>query len=155
MTISEVEKVLKMRQQKLILKQAKSSSKLLFLPVLIFTVFLLYFYNKDDSYIVYKDINNSDKNNIVRFFSKQYIMGSWKLDEVSFHDSGIVANVKVPSSLNMDEKYLSNYIKYSLCPKDNSAIWNNIGGNPLYINLYHDSRRSGFVAQCIHTTSAL
>lgn len=154
MTISEVEKVLRIRQQQLKRKQAKSNNKLFFIPLFIIILFIIYSYNKG-GYYVNKDISKFDKDNIVRFFSKQYIMGSWKLDEVVFHDSGIVANVKVPSKLNMDEKYLSNYIKYSLCPDDDNVIWNNIGNNPLYINLYHDSRRGGFVAQCIHSNSAL
>ncbi|TMP41372.1 hypothetical protein CWB96_14130 [Pseudoalteromonas citrea] len=93
------------------------------------------------------------QNKISRYFSKQFMMGSWQFKRAKFDDGEVNIFISIPQKLSMNEKELEGYIKHSLCPPASSRVWLDINKSELYINLYVDSPRKGNFAQCQNPNS--
>ncbi|TMO63025.1 hypothetical protein CWC18_09070 [Pseudoalteromonas aurantia] len=88
------------------------------------------------------------QNKISRYFSKQFMTGSWQFQKAKFDDGEVNIFISIPQKLSMNEKELESYIKHSLCPPASSRVWLDINKSELYINLYVDPPRKSNFAQC-------
>ncbi|MBE0370182.1 hypothetical protein [Pseudoalteromonas aurantia] len=93
-------------------------------------------------------LNANAQNKISRYFSKQFMMGSWQFKQAKFDTGEVNIFISIPQKLAMNKNELEGYIKHSLCPPENSRVWLDIDKNNLFINLYVDSPRKGSFAQC-------
>lgn len=98
-------------------------------------------------------LTEESQTRIARYFSKQFMMGTWHLDEVKFSEYGVFTHIRLPQKLDMNGETLGNYIKHSLCPPSNSAIWKEIKTHPLTMNLFVSLQRKGQKAQCENPNS--
>lgn len=103
--------------------------------------------NKSHS-VVHAEISHDAQTRIDRYFSKQYMMGSWKLSRINFNDGELNVFVQIPTPLAMTSTEIKSYIKQSLCPHPKSTVWNDVKNNSLFIYLYSDKPRNGDYALC-------
>ncbi|TMO65334.1 hypothetical protein [Pseudoalteromonas aurantia] len=51
------------------------------------------------------------QNKISRYFSKQFMTGSWQFQKAKFDDGEVNIFISIPQKLSMNEKELESYIK--------------------------------------------
>ncbi|MFC3032575.1 hypothetical protein ACFOEE_08595 [Pseudoalteromonas fenneropenaei] len=94
-------------------------------------------------------LNKDAQHRIERYFSKQFMMGSWQLNRVKFGDEEIGVYIQIPTELALSEEEQRRYIQQSLCPQGDNFIWQSIGEYGLYIHLYTNNLRNSHYAQCV------
>ncbi|MEI5637971.1 MULTISPECIES: hypothetical protein [unclassified Pseudoalteromonas] len=103
-------------------------------------------YNNTESVNV-KGLDAAAEQRIYRYFSKQYMMGSWQFSHLKTSTSEVNVYIRIPERLALQGEALNGYISQSLCPPSNSAIWHDVGSLTVFIHLYSESpRRSDFAA---------
>ncbi|MCF2857813.1 hypothetical protein L1286_10045 [Pseudoalteromonas sp. SMS1] len=107
-----------------------------------------YWVDNNSKTIVHADISVEAQKRINRYFSKQFMMGSWKLSRVNFDEGELNVFIQIPTRLAMTRSEIKGYIQQSLCPHASSKVWNDVKNNALYIFLYSDKPRNGDYALC-------
>ncbi|KZN69668.1 hypothetical protein [Pseudoalteromonas luteoviolacea] len=107
-----------------------------------------YWADSSSNTIVYADISTEAQKRINRYFTKQFMMGSWKLSRINFNDGELNVFIQIPTRLAMTSSEIKGYIQQSLCPHPSSKVWNDVRNNALYIFLYSDKPRNGDYALC-------
>jgi hypothetical protein len=93
-------------------------------------------------------LDETAQDGIYRYFSKQFLMGSWQFRKATFDVGEVNIFISIPKKPSMNDDELEGYIKHSLCPPSKSKVWRDIHHSDLYINLYVDSPRKGSFVQC-------
>lgn len=122
--------------------------KFVYLGLVFLTVFVVFYWTSLPSAQAQTPLSGESQTRIARYFSKQFMMGTWQLDEVKFSEYGVITHIRVPKKLNMEGDVLSNYVRHSLCPPASSVIWRDIKTHSLTMNLFVSLQRKGQKAQC-------
>ncbi|TMP80119.1 hypothetical protein CWB73_11465 [Pseudoalteromonas phenolica] len=142
-------KIIEPRQKQNNSKAAKSASlKYISFGAILLTLMAIFYWTNLSASQSQPPLSEESQTRVVRYFSKQFMMGTWQLDEVKFSEYGVVTNIRVPKKLNMEGEVLSNYVKHSLCPPASSLIWKDIKTHTLTMNLFVSLQRKGKKAQC-------
>lgn len=104
-------------------------------------------YNDTQSVNV-KGLDAAAEQRIYRYFSKQYMLGSWQFSHLKTSTSEVNVFIKIPERLALEGEALHGYISQSLCPPNNSAIWRDVGSLTVFIHLYSNSPRHSDFASC-------
>lgn len=107
----------------------------------------------DSSLAQNQQLDVSAQNKITRYFSKQFMIGSWQFKKAQFDGGKVKVFISIPQKLAMSESELEDYIQHSLCPPMSSKLWLDINQHNLYINLFVGSPRRGDVAKCNNPNS--
>jgi hypothetical protein len=147
-------KIIESRQkQNMTQKSSNSSLKYASLGLVLLAIFVVFYWTSLPVTQAQTPISGESQNRIARYFSKQFMMGTWQLDEVKFSEYGVITHIRVPSKLNMDGDVLNNYIQNSLCPPASSVIWRDINTHSLTMNLFVSLQRKGQKARCANPNS--
>lgn len=142
-------KIIESRQKQNSCKKAhKLSLKFVSLGFVFFAIFTVFYWTSLPSAQAKTPLSADSQTRVTRYFSKQFMMGTWQLDEVNYSEYGVITHIRVPKRLNMDSEVLTNYVKHSLCPPASSVIWRDIKTHPLTMNLFVSLQRKGQKAQC-------
>ncbi|WP_125781121.1 hypothetical protein [Pseudoalteromonas rubra] len=107
-----------------------------------------YFVDSSSEQVQVAAIDSSAQKRITRYFSKQFMMGSWKFNNIDFKSGELNVFIQIPTKLAMSEHEVKEYIRNSLCPAANNRVWQDVQNNDMYIYLYTDMPRTGKYALC-------
>ncbi|ALO43870.1 hypothetical protein [Pseudoalteromonas phenolica] len=147
-------KIIEARQKQNSSPKAQNSSlKFTFIGLVFLAIFAVFYWTSLPATQAQTPLSDESQTRIARYFSKQFMMGTWQLDEVKFSEYGVITHVRVPKKLNMDGEVLSNYIQHSLCPPASSLVWQDIKAHQLTMNLFVSLQRKGQKAKCDNPNS--
>ncbi|PCK31104.1 hypothetical protein [Pseudoalteromonas piscicida] len=93
-------------------------------------------------------LSEESKRRINRYFTKQYMVGTWQFSHVKTSKDDINVFIRIPTKLALTGQALKGYIEQSLCPPANSNVWRDVSQFALYMHLYSDSPRHSDYAKC-------
>ncbi|GMM84171.1 hypothetical protein [Pseudoalteromonas sp. MTN2-4] len=147
-------KIIETRQKQNSTQKSRNSSfKFVSIGLVFLTIFAVFYWTSLPATQAETPLSDDSQTRIARYFSKQFMMGTWQLDEVKFSEYGVITHVRVPEKLNMDGDVLRNYIQHSLCPPASSVIWQDVKTHPLTLNLFVSLQRKGQKAKCNNPNS--
>lgn len=147
-------KIIETRQkQNSPLKSRNLSFKFFSIGLVFATIFAFFYWTSLHNTQAQIPLSNDSQTRIERYFSKQFMIGTWQLKEVEFSEYGVITHIRVPEELNMDGDVLKDYIQHSLCPPASSVIWQDFQKHSLTINLFVSLQRNGQRARCINPNS--
>lgn len=95
------------------------------------------------------DVIDSDELTLVeQLFHDKNLRGSWAYEGSQLHDDSIHVFIKIPEQLGYETNLQVQYIKNSLCPKSQNALWQHMRPEQLVLHLYVDNKAQNTGADC-------
>ncbi|TMN34060.1 hypothetical protein [Pseudoalteromonas sp. S2755] len=95
-----------------------------------------------------QQLSKESQMRINRYFTKQYMVGSWQFSHLKTSKDDINVFIRIPTKLALTGQALKGYIEQSLCPPANSNVWRDVSQFALYMHLYSDTPRHSDYAKC-------
>ncbi|GEK08440.1 hypothetical protein HUZ36_08735 [Pseudoalteromonas sp. McH1-7] len=137
-------------------QQQQSKPKTKLSPMVILTFLLAMTISLLSAWALLKDtatpanlvLSEESEKRLNRYFTKQYMVGSWQFSHMKISKDDINVFIRIPSELALTGQALKGYIEQSLCPPATNNIWRDVNQFTLYMHLYSGSPRHSDYAKC-------